>query len=145
MQHIILHFDKIANQMKKLLFTLSLLLLSTNSMADWIKISDSDQNGGYAVYADLTTKSRVKNEAKMWTLVDYKIEQEDTGVYFLSKKIRRKYDCQSKHVKILAFKLFSWNMGQGELVRTYSQPRQWEEAQSAGVDETEWQAACGSE
>lgn len=134
--------------MKKLLFTLSLLFLSTTAtmaMAEWTKVSETDQNGGYTVYADLTTKNRVKDEVKMWTLVDYKIEQEDTGIYFLSKKIRRKYDCLSKHVKILAFKLYSWNMGQGELVRAYSQPQKWEEIQPASIDEIEWKVACGNE
>lgn len=134
--------------MKKLLITLSLLLLSTTTtmaIAEWTKVSESDKKGGFTLYADLTTKSRANDEVKMWTLFDYKIEQEDTGIYFLSKKVRRKYDCQSKHVKILAFKLFSWNMGQGELVRAYSQPQKWVDIQPASIDEIEWNIACGKD
>ncbi|MCB1986765.1 MAG: hypothetical protein KDF49_15205, partial [Nitrosomonas sp.] len=113
--------------MKKLLITSTILLFSTNTIAEWTKISDSDKNGGYTIYTDLTTKSKVNDKVKMWILIDYKIKQEDTGVYFLSKKVRRKYDCQTKHVRLLAFKLYSWDMGQGELVRAYSQPQKWEE------------------
>ncbi|MCP5275899.1 MAG: hypothetical protein H6936_13810 [Burkholderiales bacterium] len=131
--------------MKKLLITSTILLFSTNTIAEWTKISDSDKNGGYTIYTDLTTKSKVNDKVKMWILIDYKIKQEDTGVYFLSKKVRRKYDCQTKHVRLLAFKLYSWDMGQGELVRAYSQPQKWEEVQSAGIDDSEWNAACGNE
>ncbi|MDR4517323.1 MAG: hypothetical protein MRK00_08050 [Nitrosomonas sp.] len=134
--------------MKKLILTLSLLFLSadaTMTMAGWILVSESDKNGGYAVYADLATKSGTNDEVKIWALLDYKIEQEDTGIYFLSEKVRRKFDCRTKHVKLLAFKQYSWNMGQGELVRAYSQPQQWEEIQPGSIDEIEWKTACGNE
>ena len=132
--------------MNKLLFTLSLLFLSavtTTAMAEWTQVSESNKKGGYTVYADLTTRSGTNDEVKMWTLLDYKIEQEDTGLYYLSKKVRRKYDCQTKHLKLLALKLYAWNMGQGELVRAYSQPQQWKEIQPGSIDEIEWKVACG--
>lgn len=129
--------------MKKLLLTLSLAFFSTNALAEWSKIDESDDNGGYTVYADLSTIHKANDRVKMWTLIDYAIEQEEAGADFLSKEIRRKYDCKGKHIRILAFKLFSWNMGQGQLVRSYSQPQKWERVQPGSMDEAEWKVACG--
>jgi len=127
--------------MNKLLFTLTLLFLSTDSMAEWTKMDESEENGGYTIYADLTSIG-ADDRVKMWTLIDYKIEQEDTGAYFLSKKVRRKYDCQGKHVKELAFKLYNWNMGRGKLVRSYSQPQEWKKIKPGSAREVEWEIAC---
>lgn len=128
--------------MKKLLFTLTLLILSTDSMAEWTKVHESEEQGGYTIYADLTSIGRPDGRVNMWTLIDYKVEQKDTGAYFLSKKIRRKYDCRGKHVKELSFKLYKWNMGRGELIRSYTQPQGWEKIQPDSADEVEWKVVC---
>ncbi|SER44947.1 hypothetical protein SAMN05421690_102736 [Nitrosomonas sp. Nm51] len=129
--------------MKKLLLTTILLCFSTSIMAEWTQVDKRDDKGGYTVYADLQSIRKVDSEAKMWSLIDYKLEQEDTGVYFLSKKVRRKYECRSGHIKELAYKLFNWNMGGGELIRAYSQPQEWVKIEPGSVEEAEWKVACG--
>jgi hypothetical protein len=129
--------------MKKLLLTLVLVFISTDTMAEWTKVGESEHKGGYTAYADLASIRKAGNRVKMWTLSDYKIEQKASGVNFLSEKIRREYDCVEEQMRILAFSLFSWNMEKGELVRSYSQPQKWEEVQPGGMDEAEWKVACG--
>lgn len=112
-------------------------------MAEWIKVNESNEQGGYIVYADLTSIGKAAGDrARMWTLIDFKIAQEDAGAHYLSKKIRRKYDCHGKHVKELAFKIYKWNMGRGELIRSYTQPQNWKKIQPDSMDETEWKIAC---
>jgi len=128
--------------MKKLLLIITLLCVSTAASAEWTQVEESDDKGGFIVYADLKSVFKAKNQARMWSLIDYKREQEETGVHFLSKKVRRKYDCQARHVKTLAFKLFSWNMGRGELVRSYNQPQEWKKIEPDSAIEAEWEAAC---
>lgn len=128
--------------MKKLLLTLTLTLFGTNALAEWTKVGESEDKGGYVVYADLTSLHKANDRAKMWTLIDYTKEQEEAGAEFLSKEVRRKYDCKSRHTRILAFKLYRWNMGQGELVRSYNQPQDWVRVQPESMDETEWKVAC---
>jgi hypothetical protein len=127
---------------KKLLLALMLAFISTDTMAEWTKVSENDNNNGYTAYADLTSIRRASNRAKMWILFDYKIEQKVSGANFLSEKIRREYDCLEEQMRILAFSLFSWNMERGELVRSYSQPQKWEKIQPASIDEMEWKIAC---
>lgn len=128
--------------MKKLLFALTLTLISTHTMAEWTKIGESDDDEGYTVYAEMDSVRKSGDRVRMWILLDYKTEQKASGVNFLSKTIRRDYDCKGEHLRTLAFKLFSWNMGQGSLVRSYNQPRNWKNAQSESMDETVWKFAC---
>ena len=128
--------------MKKLLFTLLLVCISPNSMAEWTKAAESDEKGGYTIYVDLASIRKANNIAKMWVLFDYKIEQKATGVNFLSQKIRREYNCEEKLMRILAFSLFSRHMEKGELIRSYSQPQKWLEVQSDSMDETELKIVC---
>lgn len=113
-------------------------------MAEWTEISESDNKGGYTAYADLTSIRKAGNRVKMWTLFDYKTEQKVSGVIFLSKTIRRDYDCKGEHTRILAFKLFSWNMEQGKRMRSYNQPQQWKEIQPENKEEIGWNIACGN-
>ncbi len=128
--------------MKKNLFALLLIIASTSAMAEWTKLGEYDQKGGYAVYADLTSARKAGGKVKMWILEDFKTEQKASGVNFLSKTIRREYDCRGNHIRVLAFKLFGWNMEQGKLIRAYSQPQEWKVVQPESTDEMEWKIAC---
>lgn len=129
--------------MKKLLFTLILTFTSTSTLAEWTKIGANDSKGGYTAYADLASLRKAAGKAKMWLLYDYQIVQKASGAEFLSEKIRREYDCQTKHMRKLAFSLFSWNMEGGNLIRSYSQPQKWVAIKPGTSDEVEWQTACG--
>jgi len=126
----------------KYLLVLILILASDLVRAEWSKIGESEERGGYTAYADLTSARKAYNRVKMWVLFDYKIEQKVSGFNFLSEKIRREYDCEEEQMRMLAFSLFSWNMEKGDLVRSYNQPQKWEKIQSGGIDELEWKAAC---
>lgn len=128
--------------MKRLLITLILSGMSTPVLAEWTRVGESDNKGGFIAYADLASIRKVGDRAKMWALFDYKIVQKVSGVEFLSEKIRREYDCKEKQMRKLAFSLFSWNMEGGELIRSYSQPQKWETVPADSIDEAEWKIAC---
>jgi len=128
---------------KKLLLTLALTFVSTSTLAEWIRVGESDKKGGFTAYADLASIRKAGDKAKMWTLFDYKVVQKASGVEFLSEKIRREYDCKEKQMRILAYSLFGWNMESGELIRSYSQPQKWAAVQPGSIDEMEWKVACG--
>lgn len=120
-------------------------LLSADAMAEWTKIGQSDDNGGYTAYADMASIYKAGNKVKMWVFFDYKIEQKASGATFLSERIRREYDCDGEHMRKLAYSLFSWNMERGQRVRKYSQPQKWETVQPGSMNETEWKVACGKQ
>ncbi|HLP80924.1 MAG TPA: surface-adhesin E family protein [Nitrosomonas sp.] len=128
--------------MKRLLITLLLSGMGTPALAEWNKVGESEGKGGFIAYADLASKRKVGDRAKMWVLFDYEKVQKASGAEFLSEKIRREYDCKEKQMRKLAFSLFSWNMEGGELVRSYSQPQKWEPVPAGSIDEAEWETAC---
>lgn len=119
------------------------MLLSTHTMAEWTQIGESDDKGGYTAYADLTSIHNTNNKVKLWVFFDYKTGQKISGSTFLSEKIRREHDCDGKHMRTLAYTLFSWNMEKGQIVRKYMQPQKWGAIQPGSMDETEWKVACG--
>ncbi len=120
------------------------MLLSTPVIAEWTKIGEykNENEDSYTVYADLTSIRKARDRAKMWVLFDYKTEQKASGTNFLSKKIRRDYDCREARMRRLAFSLFSWNMEKGELLRAYNQPQNWKRVAPSTMDEIEWKVAC---
>jgi len=128
--------------MKKIIFTLFVFFIGQNAMADWSQIGESEEDGGYTLYANSLSAQKAGHRVKMWTLMDYKKEQKASGTNFLSKKIRRDYDCRERQMRVLAFSLFSWNMEKGELLRSYNQPQSWQRVQPDSLDEVEWKAAC---
>ncbi|WP_293009197.1 surface-adhesin E family protein [Nitrosomonas sp.] len=124
------------------LLALAMILISTNAMAEWTKVGESDLRGGFTAYADLTSISKVGDRAKMWALFDYQTVQKSSGVEYLSEIIRRDYDCKQKQMRKLAYKFFSWNMEGGDLIRSYNQPQKWVPVPPDSVDEAEWKIAC---
>ncbi|SEQ94381.1 hypothetical protein SAMN05421690_100417 [Nitrosomonas sp. Nm51] len=128
--------------MKKILIILTLILISLPAWADWTQIGENDSDDGYIVYADLISAQSAGGRVKMWVLYDYKTEQKASGTNFLSKKIRRDYNCREAGIRTLAFSLFSWNMEKGELLRSYNQPQQWERVQPGSMKAVEWKTAC---
>lgn len=131
--------------MKKLLIILTFILFSTPALAEWTQIGESDDEGGYTVYADLTSAQKAGGRVRMWVLFDYNTEQKASGTNFLSKKIRRNYNCKEAGIRTLTFSLYSWNMEKGDLLRSYNQPQRWERVQPDSMDEIEWKVACGEE
>lgn len=129
--------------MKKIILTLALALISTETLAKWTLIGESSDKGGYRIYVDLASAQKAGNRVKMWILFDYKIEQSTLGANYLSEKIRREFDCEEEQMRKLAFSFFSWNMEKGDLIRSYSQPQKWEKIRDKSMDENEWQLACG--
>ncbi len=128
--------------MKKVLLSLSLALISTAASAEWTRIGESDRKGGSILYADPASIRKAAGRAKMAILFDYPTLQKAAGAEFLSKKIRREYDCQEKLIRTLAYSLFSLNMEHGDLVRSYNQPQKWEMVEQGSLEEVEWKVAC---
>ena len=128
--------------MRKVFFGLTLMFVSTNTMAEWTRIGESDRKGGYTLYADTASIRKAAGRAKMAILFDYQTLQKAAGAEFLSEKIRREYDCQEKQIRTLAYSLFSLHKEHGDLIRSYNQPQKWEMVKQDSTEEVEWKVAC---
>ena len=99
--------------MKKLLFTLMLVVVSGSAVAEWIPVSE---NYIFSLYSDPTTISKSGNIVKMLRLTDFKTAQGSTGTQYLSTKRQDEYDCVKKQRRIVYVTAYSENMGAGYIV-----------------------------
>ncbi|SDW82557.1 surface-adhesin E family protein [Nitrosomonas communis] len=120
----------------------SIIALATNAvMADW-SLVDESADGSAIIYSDFDTVQIDGNKIKMWSLGDFRTVKETNGVKFLSSKYQKEYDCKLGQVRMLAFILFSSNMGEGQVVYSDNQPDKWAPVAAGTVGETLWRLAC---
>ncbi len=74
----------------------------------WTQVRDNDI---FNSYANSATKLRSGDMVKMWYMYDFKQEQSNEGVPFLSKQGQNEYDCKDGRSRIIAYLLFAGNMG----------------------------------
>ena len=125
------------------LFLITLLLLSSGpAYAEWVKVSERDEEGK-TVYVDPATIRRNSNLVKMWQFYDYKTVQTVGGNRFLTAKEQWEFDCAEERSRVVARKEFSGNMGSGTMVSTDSQVGNWMSIVPGSIGHAVWEVACG--
>jgi len=116
--------------MKKYALAVLIAMLSSNAVAEWVRVGENNRS---IAYAD-TAIRRSGETATYWVLFDYKAVQESarSGRRYLSEKSQREIDCQSERDRVLFFTWHSYQMGNGTVVYTGSKPTDWEPTSSPG-------------
>lgn len=127
--------------MSKVILTVILAVVSSNAMAEWVRVGRTD-NATRTIYANPSTISKNGNIVKMWSLQDFKTPQISPGNPFLSYKELNAYDCRGDRARRLSLSFYSENMGGGNTVFTNSTPDGWEPLAPDSVGETLLQEAC---
>ena len=129
--------------MQKLFQMIFLLMVSTSAMAEWTALTVSQSGDTY--YGDLTHKRKVGKFIRMWTLVDTKTPQvESGGLTYNSAKTFDEYDCLGERRRLLAFSMFSENMGKGNVVSSSQESDAWKYIAPESIDEVLFKFACQS-
>ncbi len=129
--------------MKRLALALALTILSCNSAAEWVMVSDSDE---YIAYADPATISREGNLARMSDLVDLKAPRSSPyGNQHASSTAHSEFDCEEPRIRTIAFFLHSGQMGSGDLVETAAVSNGWLTVAPGTLLDVLWQFACPRE
>ena len=55
--------------MKKILLMLTLVFICTSADAEWSKLGESEDKGGYTTYADMGSIHSYQGKVKMWSLL----------------------------------------------------------------------------
>jgi hypothetical protein len=133
--------------MKKIILAVLLMLLavvSSNAIAEWVKVTPDTDNNTQISYADPATIRKKGNMVKMWGLIDYKAARIDfTGMTYMSLQEQSEYDCEEDQVRILYFSFHSENMGRGKLLFSNSDPQKWQPAPPGSPADEMWKIACG--
>lgn len=120
-----------------------LLLLCTNAKAEWSKIEDTNTLGA-TIYADLgKIKNKGMSKVRMQHLINFHQKETDTfGRAYLSRKELVEYNCDEEHYRVLAFSLYTSNMGKGRVLNFSSDTKQWYPVELNTLEEALWKAAC---
>ncbi len=118
-----------------------LVLSSAPAYAEWVKVGENDD--GKTLYVDPDTIRRKGDLVKMWHLHDYKTIETYRGNSFMSNKSQWEYDCAEEQIRALAEYEYSGPMGNGELVRSDSNPRNWAPVIPGSMGQIQWTFACG--
>ncbi len=124
--------------------TLCCLLLMTCSMS-WAELEITSGAPEQVVYHDKTTKVRVGNIVKMWTMTDFPEAREDGFGDFLSIKTYDAFDCKKRfHALVQAF-FYADKLATGNVIRSlkikYAE-LDWLPIKPETVAEEELQIAC---
>jgi len=128
---------------------LVLLVLSWSvglAQAEWKKLTDSPNFGGFIVYVE-TTSFRIDKGSglvKMWILYDFKTSQEGYQVPYLSMRIQRQYDCKQERARMLAQSFFGDHMAKGDVISTESPEGTWMPVGPGTIGKSLWELACSN-
>jgi hypothetical protein len=128
---------------------LVLLVLSWSvglAQAEWKKLTDSPNFGGFIVYVE-TTSFRIDKGSglvKMWILYDFKTSQEGYQVPYLSMRIQRQYDCKQGRARMLAQSFFGDHMAKGDVISTESPEGTWMPVGPGTIGKSLWELACSN-
>jgi hypothetical protein len=101
--------------MKKLLLILVLAFVSSNAIAEWVRLGGGDGTTFYYMPESIRISG---DKTKVWVLYDYKsVKTIDTDRY-LSIKAQLQLDCQEEGLKVLYSSFYSENMGVGKVVES---------------------------
>jgi hypothetical protein len=124
--------------MRKIILILALSVTSINALAAFVLVNDDEVK---VTYADPSSIIQNGHIVEMWGLFDFKIPHtSDTNKTYKSLKFRDEFDCNERLKRNLFISVHSENMGQGEIISSYSDPSKWQGV--VGVGESLWKTAC---
>ena len=119
---------------------LVLPLICNVALAEWVSVGST---GGNPVYADPTTIRRTGDIAKMWSLFDLKVAQDDdNGKLVLSGKSQDEYDCKEEKHRRLYFVTNVGAMGEGAVASVSDKLGNWTPIAPRSMNEALWKFVC---
>lgn len=130
-------------QMKQLVF-LCMVLMALPAQAEFTKYFEDEE---LVAYLDPATITRSGNEARLWTLDDYRKPQTDIEGKkpYSSVKAQWIFDCAKRMSDVLIAFYHAGPMAQGEEVHSgAADQRQWDKVAPGSVGDLAFRAACRS-
>ena len=130
--------------MKKISFTIVLLLLTTFAHADnWVIITQSTKTG-VTQYVDVDSIERNLGLVEMWRIFEHKAPslRKMNGKPLTSQKIRTEFDCPSRAMREVSYAWYAGPMATGERVKEMTIPDSWLIDQFDEFTLPLWKMAC---
>ncbi|SFM58898.1 surface-adhesin E family protein [Nitrosomonas communis] len=128
----------------KLSFTLLLVLMTNNAVAEWkLAFNGMFRNKKIQVYLDYDRIRKSGDTVKIWELVDFPEGSE--LVNNLSVKSLTEFDCLDERHRSLYKVFYTGNMGEGRVDFSVDTPSNWAPIIPETVTESLWKEACGKQ
>ncbi|MCE2871330.1 MAG: hypothetical protein LW714_07970 [Oxalobacteraceae bacterium] len=130
--------------MKKIVFTLTLFLLSTMAHAEnWVIITQSSKTG-ITQYVDIDSIERNLGLVELWRIVEYKAPslREVNKKPYTSQKIRTEFDCPSRAMHQVSYTWYAGSMASGEVLKEMTLADDWLIDQFDEFTLPLWKMAC---
>ena len=129
----------------KIILVILLAVMSCSVMVEWVEVGSNEYELGdeyvvHAAYADPDTIRKTGNTVKMWSLLDYKMAEEELGT--ISVRQKEEYDCKEKQLRTLFESFHTGHMADGETVFIHNVRGDWEPALPDSVAEAVLEFAC---
>lgn len=129
--------------MKKILFTLLSVLISSNAAAEWTWVWAV--SNGAAMYADLDTIRKGKNDhkVKLWTMQSFETPTGEGSKRHLSNKVQWELNCSEEEARVLAYLTYDGKNGTGKpLLSDFYPDGDWTPVSPGSVGETILKVGC---
>lgn len=127
--------------MRKVILMVMLAAVSSNAMADWVRVNQDEEMTVYAHPSSIRNKS---SKVKMWSLYDYQLEKVlPSGKSYQSMKVQEEYDCKREETRTLGISFHAGNMSAGEVIFTGSKAQGWKSVSPETAQESLFKYACG--
>lgn len=113
----------------KLFLSLLLAVSCSHVMAEWVKVSTSEQS---VFYMDSSISQKVGANVMIWLLRDHTSVQHGGSGPYLSSKDQIEVDCDGRRIRRIFSSDHPQHMGQGKPVHSEHGPMSWNYA-SAGT------------
>jgi len=127
--------------MRKVILLMLLAVESSSAMAEWVKVSSSD-DGNATAYVDSSTILKNGSKVEIWTLLDFRIAKTTGGKTYLSTRQQNEFDCKERKRRLLTYSLYSGNMGSGNVVYENSNIGNWDVIPPDSLGEDFWIFSC---
>jgi hypothetical protein len=125
----------------KVLATVLLATLSSHALAQWVRVSSSQQS---VFYIDARKSQRVGNNVMIWVLRDHKAMQPANGLAVRSSKDQIEVDCAGRRIRRIFSSDHGRPMGNGPMLHSEHGPMSWNAAPPNSTVSRIVDVACAS-
>ena len=129
---------------KRIVLALSLAVLSSGALAEWVEIQKFED--GMRVFVDHATASRSGDTAQVMHLVRWgEPQQDDENHPYRSTIVLTAYDCASKHEKYLSSASYAGPMGNAtKVIEDENEAEIWYSISESSMEDKLWTIACNA-
>jgi hypothetical protein len=144
--------------MSKIILMLLLAIVSSNAMADWVKITSIHSQESPEIqiaYTDPATIHKNGNFVNMWVLVDHQsglskeVENRLDKIFSRTKdditkswKVEDEFDCLNEKLRMLSYTAYSEHMGNGKIIPNNMVTNHWVPVIPGSIGQALWRFAC---